>query len=87
MRMIMDLEVGDDICSRKMDFDMVFLKSLEEMQQSWLLEFVVFKEKKEIDLGCVVCSCKMFFIIIGILFVVGVIVGLLIFIYKFVFCK
>lgn len=81
--MIMDSEAGDDTRSRKMDFDMASLKSLEETQQSWLLEPAAPKEKKEIDLGCVVCSRKMFFIIIGTLFAAGAIVGLSILIYKF----
>lgn len=87
MEMVMDLGVEDDICSRNLDVDWVLVKSLEEMQQSWLLEFKIKKKKKEIDLGCMVCSCKLFFIIFGIIFVVSVIVGLLIFIWKVVFCK
>jgi len=84
MEMATDSDVGDDHQrSRRLDVDHASVKSLEETQQSWLLEPQTKKKKKQIDLGCMVCSYKLFSIIFGTLFAAGAIVGLSIIIWKY----
>lgn len=50
----------DDDRSRNMDLDRASLQKLEETQQSWLLGPAEQKKKQYVDLGCVVCSRKLF---------------------------
>lgn len=81
-----DSDAGDDhhqARSRHLDVDHASVKSLEETQQSWLLEPQTKKKKKQIDLGCMVCSYKLFTIIFGTLLAASAIVGLSIIIWKF----
>uniref|UniRef100_A0A0D6QVU2 Endoglucanase n=1 Tax=Araucaria cunninghamii TaxID=56994 RepID=A0A0D6QVU2_ARACU len=60
------LEIGaesatEDERSRNMDLDRGALsRQLDETQQSWLLGPEQTKKKKYIDLGCIVCSTKIF---------------------------
>lgn len=86
MEMGADSDAGDDHHqqrSRHLDVDHASVKSLEETQQSWLLEPQTKKKKKQIDLGCMVCSYKLFTIIFGTLLAASAIVGLSIIIWKF----
>lgn len=83
MEMSMDSGAEDDNRSRNLDFDRASVKSLEETQQSWLLEPAAQKKQKQIDLGCMVCSRKLFLIIFGTLLAASAIVGLSIVIWKF----
>jgi endoglucanase len=83
MEMATDSDAGDDHRSRQLDVDHASVKSLEETQQSWLLEPQTKKKKKQIDLGCMVCSQKLFLIIVGTLAVASAIVGLSVVIWKF----
>lgn len=82
MEMAMDSGAEDDTRSRNLDFDRASVKSLEETQQSWLLEPATKKKQKQVDLGCVVCSRKLFFIVFGTLLAASAIVGLSILIWK-----
>ncbi|XP_024371991.1 endoglucanase 25 [Physcomitrium patens] len=82
MEMATDSGAEDDTRSRNLDVDRASVKSLEETQQSWLLEPKTKKKKKEIDLGCMVCSRKLFLIIFGTIFAASAIVGLSILIWK-----
>lgn len=82
MEMAMDSGAEDDNRSRNLDFDRASVKSLEETQQSWLLEPAAKKTQKQIDLGCMVCSRKLFLIVFGTLFAASAIVGLSILIWK-----
>mgnify|MGYP000161441291 CR=1 FL=1 len=50
----------DDDRSRNLDMDRAALQRLEETQQSWLLGPAEKKKKKYVDLGCMVCSRKLF---------------------------
>lgn len=79
----MDSGAEDDGRSRNLDFDHASVKSLEETQQSWLLEPTTKKKAKQIDLGCMVCSRKLFMIIVYVLLGASVIVGLSVIIWKF----
>eukprot|EP00249_Psilotum_nudum_P001463 c13927_g1_i1 orf=524-2356(-) len=54
----------DDDRSRNLDFDRASLQKLEETQQSWLLGPSEQKKKKYVDLGCMVCSRKVFLAIV-----------------------
>ncbi|KAG0592842.1 hypothetical protein M758_1G275700 [Ceratodon purpureus] len=83
MEMATDSDAGDDHRSRQLDVDHASVKSLEETQQSWLLEPQTKKKKKQVDLGCMVCSQKLFLIIVGTIAVASAIVGLSIIIWKF----
>jgi hypothetical protein len=83
MEVHMDSGAEDDGRSRNLDFDHASVKSLEETQQSWLLEPTTKKKAKQIDLGCMVCSRKLFMIIVYVLLGASVIVGLSIVIWKF----
>lgn len=57
----------DDDRSRNLDMDRAALQRLEETQQSWLLGPTEKKKKKYVDLGCMVCSRKLFcYIVVGI---------------------
>lgn len=82
MEMAMDSGAEDDNRSRNLDFDRASVKSLEETQQSWLLEPTAQKKQKQIDLGCMVCSRKLFLIIFGTLLAASAVVGLSILIWK-----
>lgn len=84
MEMSMDSGAEDESTrSRNLaDFDRASVKSLEETQQSWLLEPAAKKKQKKIDLGCIVCSRKLFLIIFGTLLAASAIVGLSILIWK-----
>ena len=57
--MAMDSATDDDR-SRNLDMDRAALQRLEETQQSWLLGPAEKKKKKYVDLGCMVCSRKLF---------------------------
>jgi endoglucanase len=82
MEMATDSDAGDDHRSRQLDVDHASVKSLEETQQSWLLEPTAQKKQKQIDLGCMVCSRKLFLIICGTLLAASAVVGLSILIWK-----
>ncbi|KAH7426357.1 hypothetical protein KP509_11G098200 [Ceratopteris richardii] len=55
----------DDDRSRNLDMDRAALQRLEETQQSWLLGPTEKKKKRYVDLGCMVCSRKLFIWVVG----------------------
>ncbi|KAI5079462.1 hypothetical protein GOP47_0004941 [Adiantum capillus-veneris] len=61
----------DDDRSRNLDMDRTVLQLLEETQQSWLLGPSEKKKKKYVDLGCMVCSRKLFCGIIAAVLLTG----------------
>jgi endoglucanase len=73
---------AEDNQSRNLDFDRASVRSLEETQQSWLLEPARHKAKPQVDLGCMTCSRKFFFIFLCVLFGASATVGLAILIWK-----
>ncbi|CAM6007589.1 unnamed protein product [Sphagnum balticum] len=73
---------AEDDRSRNLDFDRASVRSLEETQQSWLLEPARNKSKPQIDFGCMTCSRKFFFIFVCVLFAACVTVGFAILIWK-----
>jgi mlo protein len=73
---------AEDDRSRNLDFDRASVRSLEETQQSWLLEPARNKSKPQIDFGCMTCSRKFFFIFVCVLFAACVVVGFAILIWK-----
>lgn len=72
----------DDTHSKNPDVDRASVKSLEETHQSWLLEPKAEKKKKEIDLGCMVCSRKLFLILFVTTIAASSIVGLSVLFWK-----
>ncbi len=73
---------AEDDRSRNLDFDRASVRSLEETQQSWLLEPARNKSTPQIDFGCMTCSRKFFFIFVCVLFAACVAVGFAILIWK-----
>ncbi|EFJ38621.1 hypothetical protein SELMODRAFT_75214 [Selaginella moellendorffii] len=72
----------EDQSNRSMDLDRAALQKLEETQQSWLLGAGEKKRKKTIDLGCIVCSQKLFLGIVYAILAVGFIAGFTVLIVK-----
>eukprot|EP01018_Ginkgo_biloba_P024960 Gb_39316 [translate_table: standard] len=67
----------DDDRSRPMDIDRASLsRQLDETQQSWLLGAGEQKKKKYVDLGCIVCSSKVFWWIFTCVVVAGLFSGM-----------
>eukprot|EP00249_Psilotum_nudum_P001183 c13535_g1_i1 orf=316-2145(+) len=54
------MDSADDDYSRNLDLDTAALQRLEETQQSWLLGPSEQKGKQYIDLGCIICSRRLF---------------------------
>lgn len=82
MEVAMDSEAENDVRSRNLDFDRASVKSLEETQQSWLLEPKTKKKVRQVDLGCMTCSRKLFLIFLCVFLTAGAIVGFSILIWK-----
>ncbi|XP_002960146.2 endoglucanase 25 [Selaginella moellendorffii] len=79
---VFQLEGHDDDQSRSMELDRAALQKLEETQQSWLLGAGEKKKKQVVDLGCIVCSRKLFTGIVTALVAVGLIIGFTVLIVK-----